>query len=252
VVLLSGDTGAGKSVLLGMLHGAHEADDGTIEMFGRDLARLRRSSIALLRQCLGIVPADLALLDDRTALDNVALALEVRALPRREVRLRAAAALGAVGLACEVDVLIAELSLGERQRVALARAAVAEPEVILADEPSAHLDNAGRAMLIETLCAVQARGGAALVATCDHKLLAAGAHHGWRHVEISGGSLRVVAKRPHENRVIPSDDYELIEVTGEISPDGVLGPIHSDTASSASTADVVPFPLVASGGGFPE
>jgi cell division transport system ATP-binding protein len=195
VVLVSGATGAGKSTLIKLLYAAEFADRGRVSVFGRDLARLRRSSIAILRRHLGVVPQSFALLRDMSALRNVALAMEVRAAPMRDILMRAAEALGSMGMTSSVDTLVSALSEGERQRVAIARALVGEPSVLVADEPTAHLDSEGREMFIDALIDVQSRGGCAVVATNDHALIAAGARCAWRHVELWDGALQVIADR---------------------------------------------------------
>jgi cell division transport system ATP-binding protein len=195
VVLVSGATGAGKSTLLKLLYAAEVADRGRVSVFERDLARLRRSSIAVLRRHVGVIPQAFALLRDMSALRNVALAMEVRAAPQRDILMRAAEALSAVGLSDALETLVSQLSEGERQRVAIARALVGEPSVLIADEPTAHLDGEGREMFIDMLIDVQSRGGAAVVATSDHALLAAGARCSWRHLELRDGRIEVIADR---------------------------------------------------------
>jgi cell division transport system ATP-binding protein len=195
VVLVSGATGAGKSTLLKLLYAAEVADRGRVSVFDRDLARLRRSSIAILRRHVGVIPQAFALLRDLSALRNVAVAMEVRAAPQRDILMRAAEALSAMGLSGALDTHVGTLSEGERQRVAIARAVVGEPSVLIADEPTAHLDSEGREMFIDVLIDVQSRGGVAVVATNDHALLAAGARCSWRHVELRDGRIELIADR---------------------------------------------------------
>lgn len=235
VVLLSGAAGSGKTTLLELVYAAQMPDSGTVEVFGRDLSRLRRSSLTLLRQCIGVVPQTLTLLEDRSALDNVALALEVQAEPRQRMRARAAEALGAVGLACEADTPVSELSSGQKQLVALARALVRGPSILVADEPTTHMDTDGRKTLVQLLATGAADGAVAVVATNDHRLLSMGAHHGWRHVELHQGTLWAIANRDSEHHAqsdTEGGDYESIEVTVE--------------------SNVVPFPLAAQAGGLLE
>src|SRR5678810_463945 len=102
-VLLTGPSGAGKSTLLRLCFAAERPDSGTVSLFGRDISRLRRSSLPYLRRNIGVVFQDFKLLPDRSVLENVALALEIRALPRRLMRDRAADALAAVGLGWRLD-----------------------------------------------------------------------------------------------------------------------------------------------------
>ena len=253
VVLVSGATGAGKSTLIKLLYAAEFADRGRVSMFGRDLARLRRSSIAVLRRHVGVVPQAFALLRDMSALRNVALAMEVRAAPMRDILMRAAEALSSVGMTSSVDTLVSALSEGERQRVAIARALVGEPSVLVADEPTAHLDSEGREMFIDVLIDVQSRGGCAVVATNDHALLSAGARCAWRHVELWDGALQVIAdRRPSVIELEVDDDFGTD--TGELpvmrpDADGDDEEVSKEWEESVDT-NVVVFPVAARAGGM--
>src|SRR6185436_11372901 len=104
VLLVTGPSGAGKSTMLRLLYCAERPDRGEVYVAGRSLARLDRSSVPYVRRNLGIVFQDFALLPDRTALDNVAVALEILGLPRNEIEARAMAMLGDVGLADRLHV----------------------------------------------------------------------------------------------------------------------------------------------------
>lgn len=212
-VLLSGPTGAGKSTLLALARGDILADAGAVEVLGRDLARLRTSSLARLRRRVGVVPQTLDLLPGRTVRENVALPLDIQALPKREIEARVSEMLEVMGLAELGARRAAGLSLGQAQLVAFARALVSAPSVLLADEPTAHLDNAGRELVIEMLGRACAYGCAALVASNDHKLLERGAHLGFSHVELADGTLQVIAER---ELVVESLAYECYEVEVEI------------------------------------
>lgn len=257
VVLVSGETGSGKSTLLKLLYAAEFADRGEVRVFGRNLARLRRSSIALLRHHVSVVPQGFALLSEMSALRNVALALEVRAVPRREMLVRAAESLSALGLGADADTPVGELSIGQRQRVAIARALVGDPSVLVADEPTAHLDGPGRDIFIDQLIHVQSQNGAAIVASNDHRLLAAGARYGWRHVELRAGTLHTVAQR----EPLPIGGYAAyqveIEDMGEDSalaepwPDGVPDGVEEEW-EEVSRTNVVPFPVAARAGSAAE
>lgn len=257
VVLVSGETGSGKSTLLKLLYAAEFADRGEVRVFGRNLARLRRSSIALLRHHVSVVPQGFALLSEMSALRNVALALEVRAVPRREMLVRAAEALSALGMGVHADTPVDELSIGQRQRVAIARALVGDPSVLVADEPTGHLDGPGRDTFIDQLIHVQSQSGAAVVATNDHRLLAAGAHYGWRHVELRGGTLHTVAHR----EPLPIGGYAAyqVEIDGTGEDAGLDGPGPEgwpegweDEWEEVSRTNVVPFPVAARAGSAAE
>jgi ABC-type ATPase involved in cell division len=238
VVIVTGASGAGKSSLLAMLYGAELVDGGRVKMFGHDLRRLRRSSIALLRRRIGILPQDLRLLDERTAAANVALALEVRGARARDARLAATETLARVGLAEVVDAPVRELSRGEAQRVALARAIVGDPALLLLDEPTAHQDDAGRELVVDVL-----RDFPAIVATGDAALIDSARIHGWRQLELAGGLLQPVADGMPDGVAITSDDVadHSGAVAGEIW-DSAYDDIEIDVSEPEGEANVVPFP----------
>src|SRR5688572_15431225 len=135
VVLIVGAAGVGTSRLVAAALGEVPTSGGRIEVMGRDLTKLRRSSLRLLRRRVGIVPQDLCLLDDRSAQLNVALPLEIDGVPRSATIVRANEVLAQLALASEASLPIDCLSAAERQRVAVARALVRKPEIVIADHP---------------------------------------------------------------------------------------------------------------------
>ncbi len=140
VVVVVGAAGVGTSRMVAAALGEVQARAGRIEVLGRDVAKLRRSSLRLLRRRVGIVPQDLCLLEDRSAQLNVALPLEIDGIPRSVSIARATDALGKLGLESEASLPVELLSSAERQRVAVARALVRDPELILADHPTSAQD----------------------------------------------------------------------------------------------------------------
>jgi ABC-type ATPase involved in cell division len=190
VAVVAGDVGAGKTTLTRLLIGDVRPDDGQVRVFDRDVARLRRSSIARLRRRVGLVLDDVALLEDEPALTNVALPLELDGVPRRERALRAARALDRVELAPYAALPARLFTAGERRRVALARALVAEPRVLILDQPTADLDGAGRALVVAALEEHASAGGTAVVATGDPRLVEAAELLGWRLFQLEAGALR--------------------------------------------------------------
>jgi cell division transport system ATP-binding protein len=162
--LLTGPSGAGKSTLLRLLAALESPSSGRIIVAGVELARLKRRARAALRRSLGIVPQDLLLLPDRSALENVMLPALVAGLARAEAERRAQAALARVEIA-DVDQYPPALSGGAQQRVALARAIVNRPVAILADEPTAHLDDAAAAGIVRLLDEFSASGIAIVLAS---------------------------------------------------------------------------------------
>jgi cell division transport system ATP-binding protein len=188
-VLLTGPSGAGKTTLLRLLFAAETPDSGRVTLFGRDIGRLRRSSIPYLRRNIGVVFQDFKLLSDRSAIDNVGIALEIRALPKRFIRAKAADALAAVGLSWKMDVSPAQLSAGEQQRVAIARALVGEPALLLADEPTGNLDPDLTQDLLMLFSDLHRRGTTLVLATHDLSVMAHGVRAGWRREALLRGRL---------------------------------------------------------------
>lgn len=242
-VLISGASGCGKTTLLEHLYGAKLADSGSVRVFGHNVARLRRSSIAQLRRRIGIVPQDLQLLEDRTALQNVAIVLEIRAMSRREAEIRAAETLGHLGLAAKIDRPLSSLSQGERQRVAIARALVSSPLLLVFDEPTAHLDPAITEQLLETIGALCSRDACAVIATNDRAVLSNGCMRGWNHYELADGRLQKA-----DLYAAPAvEDVPVVEQTTEIEP-GVDEVEIEITPIEEDVGNIVPFPMARAGG----
>lgn len=166
MLAVTGPSGSGKSSLLALLAGLAVPGEGQVRVDGQPLEPGSDTGFGLVLQGYGLV---LVL----TAAENVEVALQARALPRDEVRARAAASLEAVGLADLADRRVEELSGGQRQRVAVARALAPSPAVLLADEPTAQQDPATKAMLLRLLRAAADAGAAVVLATHDPEVVAA-------------------------------------------------------------------------------
>ncbi len=189
LVVLTGPSGSGKTTLLRMIYAAERPDRGVVELGGRDVGRLRRRSIPLLRRNVGVVFQDFRLLGDRTALENVMVALEILGLPRRVVRERALLALDDLSLSTRAEVLARALSGGEQQRVALARALVGRPAILLCDEPTGNLDADAGAVVLAEIARAHERGATTLLATHDPAALRLAAERGFRRVTLRAGRL---------------------------------------------------------------
>jgi putative ABC transport system ATP-binding protein len=151
-VALAGPSGSGKTTLLNVAGGLDRPDAGRVEIDGRDLAglspdglaRLRLERVAYVFQGYNLVPV-------LTAEENAEFVLLLRGVPRRERRARVRALFARVGLAGLEGRRPAQLSGGQQQRVAIVRAIVAEPSLVLADEPTANLDTATATALLDVM-----------------------------------------------------------------------------------------------------
>lgn len=140
-VFLAGPSGSGKTTLLSILGCVLTADEGTLRIFGNDVSRLNEWDRARFRRRrIGFVFQRFHLFNGLRAWENVRVTLDLLGWNARKGKHRSLELLEAVGLADRVDYRISQLSMGQRQRVALARALAADPDLILADEPTASLD----------------------------------------------------------------------------------------------------------------
>lgn len=139
-VFVIGSTGSGKSTFIKMLYREEKPTQGSVNVGGIDVAKLRNSKVYKLRRKLGVVFQDFKLLPKLNVYENVAFALENLGLPNSEIRPKVLKAIDAVGLKEKTRNLPSELSGGEQQRVAIARAIVNEPKLLICDEPTGNLD----------------------------------------------------------------------------------------------------------------
>jgi len=193
-VLIVGAAGVGTSRLVATVLGEVTAGAGRIEVLGRDVSKLRRSSLRLLRRRVGIVPQDLCLLEDRSAQLNVVLPLEIDGIPRSISTVRAAHVLEMLGLVDDAALPVACLSMAARQRVAVARALVREPELLIADHPTSAQDAEGAELVCRAIADAAAGGAACLVLGRDPALRAIAERDGWRQLALVNGALRPLSQ----------------------------------------------------------
>jgi putative ABC transport system ATP-binding protein len=159
---LVGPSGSGKSTLLMTLAGLERPDSGHVAIAGQDLGELDEDGLARFRgRHIGIVFQSFHLVPTMTALENVALPLELAG--EADSHERAAAELAAVGLADRMTHYPAQLSGGEQQRVAIGRAVVANPAILVADEPTGNLDEATGKSIVDLLFALKRDRGSTLI-----------------------------------------------------------------------------------------
>ena len=183
-VFLTGASGAGKTTALRMLFGDIAPTSGQVILMGRNISRIGSASIPYLRRKIGVVFQDFRLLPRRTVAQNVAVTLEIFAMPRREIERRVMFMLKNVGLSHRSHAYPEQLSGGEQQRVAVARALINEPAILLADEPTGNLDEDTTADIIRLFNDANARGTTVMLATHDKRLFE---RTGRRVVRLEGG-----------------------------------------------------------------
>jgi cell division transport system ATP-binding protein len=140
LLVVGGHSGAGKSTLLKLIAAIERPSGGAVLVNGQNVGSLARGAIPYLRRNIGLVFQDQKLLFDRSVYDNAMLPLAIAGFAPKEASRRVRAALDKVGLLDREKAMPIALSGGEQQRLAIARAVVGRPGLLLADEPTAHLD----------------------------------------------------------------------------------------------------------------
>lgn len=170
-VFVVGASGAGKSTFLKLVMREEKPNAGRITVNGFDVTRMKRRDVPKLRRTMGIVFQDFRLIPTMDVYNNVAFAMHVVGVGRREIRKRVAQALNLVGLSNKARSKPAELSGGEQQRVGLARALVNNPSLIIADEPTGNVDPNMSYEIVELLTEINRRGTTVLMVTHEHQLV---------------------------------------------------------------------------------
>jgi len=168
VVALTGPSGSGKTTLLSLLGCMSRPTSGSVQLRDRSVTKLPERFLAQIRrETFGFVFQQYNLLRDLSVLENVMLPLYPSDQPLREIKKTASEILDSFELAFMLKKKVKQLSGGEQQRVAIARALVADPEIIIADEPTAHLDSELSQDFLQILADLNAVGKTIIIATHD-------------------------------------------------------------------------------------
>ncbi len=160
-----GHSGAGKSTLLKMIIAEERPSAGKVFFDSTDIHKMSRRHIARLRRRIGTVFQDFRLLPAKNIFENVAFVMETAGRTEAEIASDVPYILDLVGLTPKISSFPSQLSSGERQRVAIARAIVNQPDLLLADEPTANLDPVNTFEIIEILCKINETGTTVLLTT---------------------------------------------------------------------------------------
>ncbi|EGW37122.1 cell division ATP-binding protein FtsE [Desulfosporosinus sp. OT] len=164
-VFLVGPSGAGKSTLIKLFYRDETPTRGQVQINSKNLVRMKDWEVPYLRRGIGVIFQDFKLLPNKTVFENVAFALEVIGVSKREVMTRTRVTLELVGLASKEKSFPHELSGGEQQRVCVARAIINNPALLVADEPTGNLDPETAWGIMDLLYNINKRGTTIVMAT---------------------------------------------------------------------------------------
>lgn len=171
MLFLVGVSGAGKTTMMRLLFKEEEPTKGQILVGGRNLGRMKRKEIPLMRRKVGMVFQDFQLLEELTVFENVAFAMEVLQYRRKDIKKTVPRALEQVGILHRAAHFPRQLSGGEKQRAGIARAIINSPAVLLADEPTGNVDPDTSWEIIKILEEISLRGTTIIVATHDRDIV---------------------------------------------------------------------------------
>jgi cell division transport system ATP-binding protein len=170
-VFLIGATGSGKSSLLKIIYKELDLKTGIAQIAGYDLLKLKTKDVPFLRRKLGIVFQDFQLLMDRSVEKNLEFVMKATGWKNKDIKQRVDEVLDMVGMRLKAYRMPHELSGGEQQRIVIARALINHPEIILADEPTGHLDPDTSVEIMNLLKKISETGTAVLMATHDYSMI---------------------------------------------------------------------------------
>lgn len=170
-VYLIGRVGTGKSSLMKTMYGEYDIKEGTAEVLGHDIRKLKRSKLQEVRRQMGIVFQDFQLLNDRTVEANLKFVLQATGWKKKEIAPRIQEVLKMVGMENHGSKIPNELSGGEQQRIVIARAILNNPKIILADEPTGNLDVDTSKKIVQLLHNICETGTAVIMTTHNLALI---------------------------------------------------------------------------------
>ena len=176
MTFVTGASGAGKTTLLKLIYLHSRPSRGLITVFGRDISQLDPASIPALKRRMGIVLQDFRLIEHLNVFENVALPLRVAGQKRSRYREDVISLLKWVGLGARAHAYPPTLSGGEKQRAAIARAVIAQPDILIADEPTGNVDNEIGERLIRLFSELNRLGTTTVIATHNTGLIPEGAN----------------------------------------------------------------------------
>jgi len=170
-VSLVGPSGAGKSTMIRLLTKEEAPTSGSVFVDDTDLEEISDSEVPYLRRKIGTVFQDFKLLAKKTALENVAFALEVSGASQEEIDRDVPQLLQIVGLSEKINSFPHQLSGGEKQRLAIARSLIHRPKILLADEPTGNLDLVNSYDVLKLLCKINELGTTVILATHNREIV---------------------------------------------------------------------------------
>ena len=203
-VFLVGHSGAGKSTLLKLILREELPTEGRVMVDGKDVARLRRGKVPFLRRQMGIIFQDFRLIPTMTVYENIAFAMHVTNIGRRQIKERVPYMLELVHLEDKANVYPEFLSGGEQQRVAVARALAHAPKLGIADEPTGNIDPELSLEMMELLERVSQTGITVLVVTHEHELV-----HRFHQRVVTLSHGRIISDVPADPVAAAEDDLSL-------------------------------------------
>lgn len=187
---MTGESGAGKTSLLGLLYMNHLPTRGRVRLFGKAVDTLSRAEKSQIRRQIGVVFQDYRLLNHLNAFDNVALPLRIAGVKETEIKRHVSELLTWVGLEKQIRAFPPELSGGEKQRIAIARAVINRPQLLLADEPTGNVDDAMAKRLLYLFLELNKLGTTIVIATHNQNLIK---HFKFPQLHLSHGHLEYIA-----------------------------------------------------------